>query len=85
LRVTESLLKTAAELIHVADSFSNEKKTELLAGLDAYTVEYQRTYWRGTGRLARLGLPRKIVVQLRRLKALVQKPVLVPSRQQTPS
>jgi glycosyltransferase involved in cell wall biosynthesis len=85
LRTTESLVKTAVELIRQADCFSNEKKTELLTDLDAYNAEYQESYWKGTGRLARIGLPRKIVVQLRRLKALVQKPVLAPSRQQTPS
>jgi hypothetical protein len=78
-------VKTAVELIRQADCFSNEKKTELLTDLDAYNAEYQESYWRGTGRLARIGLPRKIVVQLRRLKALLQKPVLASSRQQTPS
>ena len=70
LRITESLIKTAAELLKVANCFSDEKKTELLADLDAYNAEYQRAYWKGTGRLARIGLPRGIVSQLRSIKSI---------------
>jgi glycosyltransferase involved in cell wall biosynthesis len=71
-RITEWLVKTAAELIKVANCFSDEKKTELLADLGAYHAEYQRDYWKGTGRLARIGLPRRVVTYLRGLKAVLK-------------
>ena len=80
LRVNESLLETAAKLIRLADGFSEETKRDLLADLDAYRVKYQRDYWRGTGRLARIGLPRKIVIQLRSLKTILKKTNKVLSR-----
>jgi glycosyltransferase involved in cell wall biosynthesis len=73
LRITGSLLDTAARLIRLADGFSDGTKRDLLADLDAYRIEYHRAYWRGTGRLARIGLPREIVVQLRSFKALLKK------------
>jgi glycosyltransferase involved in cell wall biosynthesis len=68
LPITESLLETAAKLIRLADCFSEQTKRDLLADLDAYWVKYQRDYWRGTGRLARIGLPRSLVTWLRSLK-----------------
>ena len=80
LRTTESLLETAAKLVRLADCFSEETKRELLADLDAYKVNYQKDYWRGTGRLARIGLPREIVIQLRSLKTILQKTNKVLSR-----
>ena len=80
LRVNASLLETAAKLIRLADGFSEETKRDLLADLDAYRVKYQRDYWRGTGRLARIGLPRKIVIQLRSLKTILKKTNKVLSR-----
>lgn len=73
LRITESLIKTAAELIKIANCFSDEKKSALLKDLGAYNAEYQRAYWKGTGRLARLGLPRGIVSQLRTIKSISKK------------
>jgi glycosyltransferase involved in cell wall biosynthesis len=68
--ITEWLVRTATEFIKVANCFSDEKKRELLKDLDAYNAEYQRAYWKGTGRLARLGLPRGIVSQLRTIKSI---------------
>jgi len=73
LRITESLLKTAAELIILADCFTEEKKTELLTDLDIYNADYRKAYWKGTGRLARIGLPRELVTSLRSLKTVLQK------------
>jgi glycosyltransferase involved in cell wall biosynthesis len=75
LRITDSLVKTAAELIKRADCFSNDKKPELLADLDTYNADYQEAYWKGTGRLARIGLPRGVVTYLRSLKTVLQKSV----------
>jgi glycosyltransferase involved in cell wall biosynthesis len=69
---TASLVNTAAKLITLASSFTEEKKTELIAQLDAYNAEYQKLYWKGTGRLARFGLPRRLVGSLRGLKAVLQ-------------
>ena len=80
LRTTESLLETAAKLIRLGDRFSEETKRDLLADLDAYRVKYHKDYWRGTGRLARIGLPREIVVQLRSLKTILKKTNKVLSR-----
>ena len=73
LRITESLIETAARLVRLANCFSEETKRDLLADLEAYKVDYQKDYWRGSGRLARIGLPRQIVVQLRDLKTALQK------------
>jgi hypothetical protein len=70
LHTTDSLLKTAAKLINSAESFSEENKRERLADLDAYRVAYQKDFWRGTGRLARIGLPRAIVSHLRSFKSV---------------
>jgi glycosyltransferase involved in cell wall biosynthesis len=70
LRNTESLLKTAAELVRSANCFSEETKRESLDRLEAYKVAYDEAFWRGTGRLARIGLPRSIVSQLRSFKSI---------------
>lgn len=71
LRITESLLKTAAQLITLARCFSEQKKAELLADLDAYNADYQKACWLGTGRLARMGLPRELVTSLRALRNIM--------------
>src|SRR5438128_830022 len=58
LRTTESLLSTAAQLARVAGCFSEETRKEILVDLDDYKEQYLKDYWRGTGRLAKIGLPR---------------------------
>ena len=73
LRTIESLLKTAAKLIILADCFIDEKKRELLAELDTYNAEYRKAHWKGTGWLARIGLPPRIVTPLRGLRAMLKK------------
>ena len=73
LRTIESLLKTAAKLIILADCFTDEKKRELLAELDTYNAEYRKAHWKGTGWLARIGLPPRIVTPLRGLRAMLKK------------
>ena len=70
LRITESLLITAAELVKSANCFSEETKRERLDRLEAYKVAYDEAFWRGTGRLARIGLPRGVVSQLRSFKSI---------------
>jgi hypothetical protein len=73
LRITESLLETAAKLVRLGDSFSEEIKRDLLADLNAYRIKYQKDYWRGTGWLAGIGLPREVVTQVRRLKTFCKR------------
>src|SRR5262245_18862148 len=67
LAFTESLVESAKKLICRAAFFSEKFKHALLADLDAYFEAYPSEYWRATGRLARLGLPRPIVTVLRSL------------------
>jgi len=73
LEQTRSLLDTAAQLVHRADCLSEVTKSELLADLLSYRVEYEKNDWKASGRLAKLGLPRPLVLQLRHLRALVRK------------
>jgi glycosyltransferase involved in cell wall biosynthesis len=72
LRQTRSLIETAAKLVQQGEAFSEETKKEILEDLRVYLKEYETDYWKGSGRLAKLGLPRALVLQLRRLRALVQ-------------
>jgi hypothetical protein len=73
VRVTDSLLSTAAKLVQEEVSFSEDLKRQLLADLDAYRIKYNNDYWLGSGRLAMLGLPPVIVNPVRKLRAVLQK------------
>jgi glycosyltransferase involved in cell wall biosynthesis len=73
LRITESLMNTAAKLARRADCFSEEMRQEILTDLDAYRQQYQRSHWKRTGRLAKIGLPPSIVNPIRRMRAKLQK------------
>jgi hypothetical protein len=75
LRQTRALLDTAAKLVLQADLFPNQTKDEMLQDLRTYGEAYEDNYWKGTGRLARLGLPRVMVTGLRRLKTFLLKAV----------
>jgi hypothetical protein len=77
LRQTRLLLDTAAKLVLQSGLFPDHTKAELLQDLRAYGEAYEDTYWKGTGRLARLGLPRVMVTGLRRLKTFLLKAVPV--------
>ena len=72
LRQTRSLVETAAKLVHQAQSFPERTKNEILEDLRVYLKEYETDYWKGSGRLAKLGLPRALVLPLRRLRGMVQ-------------
>jgi glycosyltransferase involved in cell wall biosynthesis len=72
LRQTRSLLESASKLVHEADCFSEEIKKGILSDLRAYGDMYENDYWKATGRLARLGLPRRMVSGIRRLKDMMQ-------------
>jgi len=69
LEQTRSLLDTAAKLVGQAGSLSEATKSTILADLQAYGDAYERQYWAGTGRLARLPLPRELIALLRSAKA----------------
>lgn len=74
MRQTHWLLNTAAGLIKSAGSLSDETKAELLTDLHRYWGKYRKDSWRGSGRLAKIGLPPLIVNPLRKLKATLLKP-----------
>jgi glycosyltransferase involved in cell wall biosynthesis len=69
LTLARSLVESAKELVHQAAAFSPDVKQTILAELDAFEAAYPHEYWRATGRLARIGLPRGIVTPLRHLRA----------------
>jgi glycosyltransferase involved in cell wall biosynthesis len=73
LRVTRSLLDTAKKLVFLAENLSSETKNEIVADLDAYSKTYQVEQWKMTGRLARIGLPARIVSPLRNVNAKLQR------------
>jgi glycosyltransferase involved in cell wall biosynthesis len=75
MRQTRSLLDTAADLVKSASSLSEKTKTGLLVDLETYWNTYRKDCWRGSGRLAKVGLPPLIVNPLRKLKAVLQKSV----------
>ncbi len=72
LRQTRSLIASAKLLVSRAN-FSDVKKNALLSDLDVYLCEYEQHHWLASGRLSRLGLPRELVVNLRRLGEWLQK------------
>ena len=73
LRITESLLGSAAKLATRADCLSDETRKEIFADLAAYKKQYPKDSWKTTGRLAKIGLPPAIVNPIRRVRALLQK------------
>jgi len=50
-----------------------KKIRELIADLDKYRGKYRADYWRSTGRLARIGLPRTLVVLIRSFRRFLKK------------
>ena len=65
---TLSTLDAAEALVDMASGLDLQTKREILADLRRYRHEFPEMVWRGTGRLARLGLPRSIVNGIRHLK-----------------
>jgi len=68
IKQTTSLLDAATILIESASSLSPEVRDELLTELQAYRLAYPKMMWNHSGRLARIGLPRSIVLPIRRVK-----------------
>jgi hypothetical protein len=67
-RTTQSLTEIALSLLDAAECFSEKEKTAISADLQAHLRDWPEIAWRRSGRLARLGLPRSVVTQLRNLK-----------------
>ena len=73
LKQTESMLNAATALVASADSLSPETKREILSDLQAYREAYPKEVWKGSGRLAKLGLPPSLVRPLRNLRNVLEK------------
>jgi GT2 family glycosyltransferase len=71
-RQTESLIATAAKLVAHAHTLTDETRQAILADLRAY----ERKCWWHTGRLARLGLPPRLVMRVRELRAAIEHRVI---------
>jgi glycosyltransferase involved in cell wall biosynthesis len=69
---TQSSIETAAHLVAIANCLSAEEKKKILGDLNSYRREYRRRVWRGSGRLARAGVPPQIVMLLRKLRLRIQ-------------
>jgi glycosyltransferase involved in cell wall biosynthesis len=72
LAVTESLIDVAKKFVYETDSFSENLKQAILEELDAFELTYLDEYWRRSGRLARIGLPRRVVEPLRNLRRMLR-------------
>ena len=68
-RLDERILELCKKAV---DTPASPELEEILEELRVYLKDYETDYWKGSGRLAKLGLPRSLVSQLRRLRALVQ-------------
>jgi glycosyltransferase involved in cell wall biosynthesis len=73
LEQTNSTLDVATSLVAQATSLSAKVKREILTELQAYRIEYPHRLWKQSGRLARIGLPRSVVVRIRNLKDAAEK------------
>jgi glycosyltransferase involved in cell wall biosynthesis len=67
-KVTQSLLTVALRLVDEAQHLPLRTKDSIRAELETYLHEYPSTQWRNSGRLAKWGLPRSLVVGIRALK-----------------
>jgi glycosyltransferase involved in cell wall biosynthesis len=68
---TRSLIEVATRLVE-ASPFPPAQKERMLQELRAYSDAYHENQWRGSGRLAKLGLPQNAVIHLRRLRKALQ-------------
>jgi glycosyltransferase involved in cell wall biosynthesis len=68
-RTTQSLIATAVRLVAKAPHIPESVRQEILADL----YKYRDEYWRRTGRLARVGLPKGVVCSLRDMHATLRR------------
>ena len=59
--------------ISLAEGLSEEEKASIRNELQAYFAAYPEAQWRGSGRLARWGLPKPIVTGVRKCRQTVRK------------
>jgi glycosyltransferase involved in cell wall biosynthesis len=72
LRTTETLIPIAIRFANLAGHLSKEDRDTICGILQAYLAAYPEEHWRRSGRLARWGLPRPIVMRLRNGKKRLQ-------------
>jgi glycosyltransferase involved in cell wall biosynthesis len=68
---TRSLIDAARNLAGRAHCLSFQTRQEIISDLEDYFAWYQKAVWEGTGRLARLALPRWFVGALRAARSIV--------------
>lgn len=68
---TKSLIQVALDLLEKQSDWTDEENKALQNDL----LEYKRTFWRDTGRLARWGVPEPVVLKLRSLRTKLNRPV----------
>jgi glycosyltransferase involved in cell wall biosynthesis len=72
-RSTEALKPVTKRLLERANSLSKEEKDMIREELDAYFAAYPEIQWRESGRLARLGLPKRVVTGIRQGRRTLEK------------
>lgn len=68
---TFSMVDSALKILDVAENLPASTKEALLRELIAYRNEYPESHWRNSGRLARIGLPRPLVMKIRNLRRIL--------------
>ncbi len=76
IAATRSLVDAARRLTSIAGCIPEKKKQEILEELDEYLKVYEENAWRGSGRLARIGLPKSVVIGIRKAKEAAQRHLL---------
>jgi hypothetical protein len=72
VKQTESMIDAALALLERPNPLSEDVKREILTDLYAYREEYPKRMWKGSGRLARIGLPPSIVEPVRTLRNAIK-------------
>jgi len=75
IKQTESMLDVAVALVGLTDSLPAERKQEILADLQSYRKAYPSMVWKGSGRLAAIGLPPSIGIPVRKLIHTLEKTI----------
>jgi hypothetical protein len=73
LKQIDGTLDAAVELLAMDRSLPPSIKQTVLSDLHAYRQEYPEIVWKHSGRLSRLGLPKRMVAAVRHLKRTVDR------------
>jgi glycosyltransferase involved in cell wall biosynthesis len=65
LRTTSTLIPAALRLLDLAEDLPKQKRDSIRESLHAYLAAYPEKHWKATGRLAKWGFPRPIVLAIR--------------------